>query len=729
MDFHAQEESDGVRFSFSTWPTSRLEATRCIVPPGCHYTPLKVIADGPPPLPYEPIFCKGPCGSVLNPQCAVDFRNRMWMCPFCTTRNHFPHHYADINESNLPAELIPQFTTIEYQLQRPYAAPPIFLLLESTCGQMLSQSPTEALGSQVHLCVHELESELMPKCFVFRGNKDVTTQTVQDFLGLGPRGMRGANPDQTARFIQPYSDCEFNINSVLEGLTHDPWPVKPEHRPLRCTGVALSVAVGILECSSPQTPARIMMFLGGPCTEGPGQVVSVEKEESTRGHTDIDNDSTQYHKSGTKFYQSLASRCVANGHVVDVFACALDQCGVAEMKDCVEKTGGAIVQTDTFSNIIFKESFKRIFARDADNNLRMAFNAELEVITSREFKVAGAIGCCMSLNKKSQSVAEQEIGQGGTSAWKMCGLSPSTTVSIFFEVTPPLISFSLMVLDHNERQYRMRVTTLAQPWATAEPGGENKLGAHGWMEEATALLMARWAVHKAETEESFDILRWLDRKLIQLCQKFAEYRKDDQQSFRLAPNFSIYPQFMFNLRRSQFLHVFGSSPDETAFFRIYLLTEGVTHGTLMIQPSLLAYSFNAPPGPVLLDVSSISPDRILLLDTYFNVVIFHGETIAEWKRQNYQEQEEYASFKQMLAAPQDEAKDLMRDRFPYPRFVDCNQHGSQARFLLSKVNPSSTHNQQGGAGEPPSLLLYNTNTDDVSFQTFMEYLQRLTVQS
>ena len=28
-------------------------------------------------------------------------------------------------------------------------------------------------------------------------------------------------------------------------------------------------------------------------------------------------------------------------------------------------------------------------------------------------------------------------------------------------------------------------------------------------------------VHKAETEESFDILRWLDRKLIQLCQKFA----------------------------------------------------------------------------------------------------------------------------------------------------------------------------------------------------------------
>jgi len=76
-------------------------------------------------------------------------------------------------------------------------------------------------------------------------------------------------------------------------------------------------------------------------------------------------------------------------------------------------------------------------------------------------------------------------------------------------------------------------------------------------QEATASLMARWAVSKAEGEESFDILRWLDRKLIQLCQKFAEYRKDDSSSFRLNSNFSIYPQFMFNLRRSQFLHVFG----------------------------------------------------------------------------------------------------------------------------------------------------------------------------
>ena len=46
---------------------------------------------------------------------------------------------------------------------------------------------------------------------------------------------------------------------------------------------------------------------------------------------------------------------------------------------------------------------------------------------------------------------------------------------------------------------------------------------------------------------------------VRLVSKFADYRKDDAASFRLSSSFSIYPQFMFHLRRSQFLQV-ASSP-------------------------------------------------------------------------------------------------------------------------------------------------------------------------
>ncbi|KAL7602712.1 hypothetical protein Lser_V15G15651 [Lactuca serriola] len=56
-----------------------------------------------------------------------------------------------------------------------------------------------------------------------------------------------------------------------------------------------------------------------------------------------------------------------------------------------------------------------------------------------------------------------------------------------------------------------------------------------------------------EMEESFDATRWIDRNLIRLCSKFGDYRKDGPSSFSLNPSFSLFPQFMFNLRRSQFV--------------------------------------------------------------------------------------------------------------------------------------------------------------------------------
>ena len=97
--------------------------------------------------------------------------------------------------------------------------------------------------------------------------------------------------------------------------------------------------------------------------------------------------------------------------------------------------------------------------------------------------------------------------------------------------------------------------------------------------------MARIAVFKAETDDSSDVLRWVDRLLIRLCQKFADYQKGDPASFRLTDNFSIYPQFMFHLRRSQFLQVFNNSPDETVFYRYIrcIVTAGVDIDLFLLQ--------------------------------------------------------------------------------------------------------------------------------------------------
>ncbi len=70
-------------------------------------------------------------------------------------------------------------------------------------------------------------------------------------------------------------------------------------------------------------------------------------------------------------------------------------------------------------------------------------------------------------------------------------------------------------------------------------------------------------------------LHWLHAKLpaavlVRAACRFAEYRKDDPQSFMLHSNLQYFPQFMFNLRRSQFVQVFGVAPDETASHRLVL---------------------------------------------------------------------------------------------------------------------------------------------------------------
>jgi hypothetical protein len=57
----------------------------------------------------------------------------MWICPFCLQRNPFPPHYKDITQNNLPPELLPKYTTIEYTLSRPAQIPPIFLFVVDTC--------------------------------------------------------------------------------------------------------------------------------------------------------------------------------------------------------------------------------------------------------------------------------------------------------------------------------------------------------------------------------------------------------------------------------------------------------------------------------------------------------------------------------------------------------------------------------------------------------------------
>jgi len=59
------------------------------------------------------------------------------------------------------------------------------------------------------------------------------------------------------------------------------------------------------------------------------QIVSKSLSEPIRSHKDLDKGSAPLYNKAVKFYEDISKQLVNQGHVLDLFACALDQRFVA----------------------------------------------------------------------------------------------------------------------------------------------------------------------------------------------------------------------------------------------------------------------------------------------------------------------------------------------------------------------------------------------------------------
>lgn len=748
-----------MRFSWNVIPSTSSEARKTVIPVAVMYTPIHAKPDLAV-LPYDPVVCtNGKCKAIMNPYCLIDIGTNFWVCRMCGQRNRST--YTDVTPDNLPLELQPGNTTVEYILQKRATAPPIFVFVVDTCHPdrdnfqtlkdsllvSLSLLPADALiclitfGTNVY--VHELSYVKCGKMQAFNGSKSYEPKQIQQALGFltsDPRLTFQTSQPAAGRYLLSVEEAEFQMTKALEVLLEDPFHVPAQSRHLRATGVAINIALSLLEIAYPHTGSRIFLFAAGPCTIGPGTVVSPHHKETIRSHHDIANKLAPHYKKAFAYYDKLAKRASVNSTAVDIFGGCYDQIGLAEMIPLANSTGGIVVLADAFSTSIFKQSFQRVFRTDIDGYLRMGLNANLEVKMSRELRVSGIIGSVVGLRNKTNFVSETEVGIGMTSSWKLGSLIPSSTIAVYFDVVsnkPPVTAANVQPpqafiqfithYQHMEGNFRLRVTTVAR--ALSIPG-QAEFQKQSFDAEAAAAIITRLAMYKASVtqEAAVDIIRWIDVLLIKLCVRFGEYVKDDPNTFKLSSQLgSFFPQFMYHLRRGQFLQVFNNSPDETAFHRHTILVEGTTNTTIIIQPTLISYELpNITEGiPVLLDSSSVTADRILLLDTFFHILIFLGQTVMAWKDAGYQDQEEYANFKALLQLPRTDATELLVERFPLPRFIDTWAGASQARFLMARLNPSRSLSAPGdytnNGGETTIL------TDDVSLQEFMAQLIKYSV--
>ncbi|CBZ24346.1 putative protein transport protein Sec23 [Leishmania mexicana MHOM/GT/2001/U1103] len=797
-----------------------------VIPMSCMYTPLHLIEPSHLVLgaAIDELCCTN-CGAF----CSVHSQREMgkyWVCLSCKRRNSFQNNTA-ITEQH-PALM---YETVEFVLANPptpvvtpppQQPAPAFIFVVDTCissGEMASLR-TSLLESLQHLprnalvglisfgatvSVWELGANsgvAISKCYLLRGNTANPPDSLQSLLQVSE------NHPVRGRLLAPLCDVEAVLTSSIEELEEDGAAVPSSKRPLRATSTAVEAATYLMEALAPPQMAtqqqhvlygkhvkaatapgsnvkmgKILLFTGGPCTRGPGAVVSTDKADMMRFHRDIIEGDTPYYEAAFSFYNALEPRLIAANTCLDVFAQSLDQVGVMEMRRCIDNTGGTLIVEDETTDIMFLESLKRYWQRcdlragaeralaavqegmsssgvddsysSEDHRAHCGFAVHMEVNTSVGTLLRGALGPCnvdVEANKRGPTrlTSPLEVGAGGTTRWCVSYLDKGITLSFLFDTATSISQQGGAESAHEKRfiqfvtryttprgEQRVRVTSVVQPIAppTAPPDYYTKAGAFD--QTCAATIVARMAVSILERHPGKwdDAKRWLDTLLVRFVRRYSTFSSGQPNTLRLDPCLSLFPSFMYNLRRSEYFMVLNISPDETTFKRHWLLRESVDNCVLMIQPTLDSYDLENPfATPMQLDSSSLRHDNIVLMDAYFNVHIMWGSIIYQWIEAAYHENPEYANFAELLEAAERDAQGILSNRYPYPRFSRTDADGSEARHVKTRVNPATNYHNSGmqygagpnGAAVEQADVIY---TDDASIMTFMTSLKKAVVTS
>ena len=754
------DERNGLKFVWNILPNSRTDMTKIIIPLGFHYTPL-IKNENIPLLEYDPLRCRN-CNSVISPLFPFSVRGKKWECPFCNIQMVFPKNYSDfMTDENLPAELLPENSTVEYKLNKKECNFPVFLFLIDTS---IEEDELNELKESIQLTINSLPENCkvgiitfgkivnvieigngdMAISYALNGEKKYDIEEIKELLGLTVRNTNDlnsknftnsilVNESKRPKFIMPVGEVSFSINSFLDDLQRDNWHKIPDHREANSVGLAIKTAIAILECIARNDPSRILVFLGGPGTIGEGQIVGRELKETIRNFVDFEkgNSNTKYYKNAKNFYDNLSIKLSLNGIILDLFSCCLNQVGLYEMKNLVNKSGGYMIFTDSFSTMIFKDSLKKIFELDENDNLKMNFKGKLDFNCTRNFKISGAIGHLHSIETKDTNiVSEIVIGEGKTKSWLLGGIDDSSTYTFILDINDENKHYKNLTVQilttyiAGDLTSRLRVTTFTKKVIDLNVQSPNlDLIGNGFDQEAAAVLITRMGIVKNnDGEDSREVLKWIDKILIRLMSKFAKFIKGNPNSFKLSDNFNYFPQFMFYLRRSSFIQYFNESPDENTYYKTLIMYETVSNCTIMIQPLLFEYTPENPQAnPVFLDLNSMKNDVVLLLDTFFYVVVWHGIDVVKWREENYQDNPEYENIKMMLDEPQEYAQNIVMERLPTPRFVSCDSGSGQERLIKCIVNPNTDSNN--------NVRENGFFSDDVNLKIFMDYLKKLAVSS
>lgn len=723
--------------------------------------------------------------SSLTRDSGFDFERREWSCCFCESRNPLPQGSS---AADLSAEARSGVSTVEYELPTETAPATIVFCLDASVAEAELSAMKDAVEEAVGLIpedtrvglvtfgsdvsVHDLSGAggaSCPLAFVFNGEVDLSPVKARRMLGFSEGSQHAWQRQQRQlRFVAPVGECEFALATVLEGVRSERGN-ESVLRPNVATGVAAAAVCGLIEgaCGESGGAGRAMFLIGSPCTKGPGKVVG--RHGPMRSHREIS--SGRGAQAATAHFAMLAARFAEGGRcVVDVLAASLDQVGFHEMIAMPRATGGCIAMCDSFASEQFRATLTRILSSPEDGSARSGINARLDIVVGREIRVSGAMGNLSAITGATTLASENEIGVGGTTSWWIGAVDSRSSCSVFLDIVnlhtrapssrAGVVQFRTRFDDDRRpaassstkgsrtRRTVLRVTTVARPWADTRSTDLQ------FDQDAAAVVLARMAAERCgigatgpggkpvDGEDPMEIIRFLDRTLVKLVSRstltYPDGKGSGAAAIGLASPFDALPRLMYNLRRGPLIQAFNSSPDELAFARFCLMRASLSEALTMVQPTLRLYTIlgrQEDPKFVPLTVGSIADDAILVLDTFFTVVVHVGHGVAQRQREEEQsaagattttttttEGTGQRQLSESIRRPASDAKATMEGRVPCPKYVECTQYSGDARHLLSVLDPE----ESGGGGTAPSSAMMPT--EDVSYSVFFSHLVRLASQ-
>ena len=182
----------------------------------------------------------------------------------------------DISDSNKPVDV--QYPTMEYALP---GAPPhpvsiIFVIdtcvsaeevksLTNTLSQLLQLIPSTfrvgiiTTGMSNHL--YDLASTEIINTFAFNPAKEYTNVQYCEMLGIN-----SLSHTEPSGFLVPVGEASLQLAAARNDIERDPYGDTEKNRETNGMGSAISLALAVLEALNPDSPGRVMVFTGTPCT-------------------------------------------------------------------------------------------------------------------------------------------------------------------------------------------------------------------------------------------------------------------------------------------------------------------------------------------------------------------------------------------------------------------------------------------------------------------------------